>query len=132
MPLELGLFLGCLRFGSSKQKKKCCFIVDREKHRYQKFISDIAGQDIYSHGNKPAKLINHIRNWLSPHTKILPGGDHMVGRYRDFRAILPGICDGKHLDEAKLTFPDLVYTIRETPGFPLVGRPQPPAVTSRV
>jgi hypothetical protein len=49
MPLELGLFLGAKRFGASLQRRKTCLILDRQPHRYQKFISDIAGQDIRSH-----------------------------------------------------------------------------------
>jgi hypothetical protein len=113
MPLELGLFLGCLRFGSINQKKKCCMIVDREEYRYHKFISDIAGQDISSHDNDPAKLIHRIRDWLRSRTKALPGGDHIVSRYREFRAALPDICRRSQLNEAKLTFPDLVVTIKE-------------------
>src|SRR5207244_972943 len=44
MPLELGLFLGAKRFGTGKHKAKTCLILDVERYRYQKFISDIAGQ----------------------------------------------------------------------------------------
>jgi hypothetical protein len=49
MPLELGLFLGCKRFGSKVQRYKVSLIFDAKPYRYQKFISDIAGQDIHSH-----------------------------------------------------------------------------------
>lgn len=48
MPLELGIFLGAKRFGSAKQRKKKCLVLDRERYRFQKFCSDIAGQDIKS------------------------------------------------------------------------------------
>lgn len=51
MPLELGIFLGAKRFGNHGQKEKVCLILDKERHRYQQFISDIAGQDIQSHQN---------------------------------------------------------------------------------
>lgn len=50
MPLELGIFLGAQRFGSGKHREKNCLVLDREPYRYQKFISDIAGQDIAAHG----------------------------------------------------------------------------------
>jgi hypothetical protein len=43
MPLELGLFLAAKKFGDKEQKKKRCIILDRELHRYHKFISDISG-----------------------------------------------------------------------------------------
>src|SRR6202023_3921139 len=46
MPLELGMFLGAKRYGQDRQKRKMCLILDRERHRYQAFISDIAGQDL--------------------------------------------------------------------------------------
>jgi len=42
MPLELGMFLGAKRYGRARQKQKVCLILDVARHRYQKFISDIA------------------------------------------------------------------------------------------
>ena len=38
MPLELGIFLGAKRYGTAKDRKKNCLIVDKCQHRYQKFI----------------------------------------------------------------------------------------------
>jgi hypothetical protein len=61
MPLELGIFLGAKRFGAGEQKDKTCLILDREKYRYQKFISDIAGQDIRAHGDDPKEAISIVR-----------------------------------------------------------------------
>ncbi len=52
MPLELGLYLGCRRYGGKSQSKKKCLILDREAYRYRNFISDISGQDIHAHGGK--------------------------------------------------------------------------------
>jgi len=51
MPYELGLFIGCTVFGGGPHKSKKTLILDRERHRYAKFISDIAGQDIQDHAN---------------------------------------------------------------------------------
>ena len=45
MPFELGIFLGARYFGQGDQAKKFSLIVDRERFRYQQFLSDIAGQD---------------------------------------------------------------------------------------
>jgi len=45
MPLELGVFLGARQFGSGRHKRKSVLILDRDKYRYQKFCSDISGQD---------------------------------------------------------------------------------------
>jgi predicted nucleotide-binding protein len=57
MPFELGLFLGAKRFGSKLQRSKVLMILDKERHRYHQYISDISGQDVKSHDNDPEKLI---------------------------------------------------------------------------
>ena len=62
MPLELGVFLGCKRYGGRKQRLKCCLVLDREKYRYQKFVSDIAGQDVRSHDANPRVAVSQVRN----------------------------------------------------------------------
>ncbi|MBW8302017.1 MAG: hypothetical protein K0M60_20690, partial [Hydrogenophaga sp.] len=62
MPLELGLFLGAKRYGDTVQKRKKCLVLDCERYRYQKFISDIAGQDIDSHEGKVEILIDKVRS----------------------------------------------------------------------
>jgi hypothetical protein len=48
MPLELGPFLGAKRFGGQDHARKNCLILDLEPYRYQKFISDLSGQDIHA------------------------------------------------------------------------------------
>ena len=50
MPLELGLFLACKRFGPPNQSKKRTLVLDSDHYRYRSFISDISGQDIRAHG----------------------------------------------------------------------------------
>ena len=65
MPLELGLFLGAKAFGSLSQQTKRCIVLDEHPYRYQKYCSDIAGQDIRAHGAKPHIAIEIVRNWLS-------------------------------------------------------------------
>ncbi len=49
MPLELGIFLGSKVYGSGRHREKRGLILDIERFRYQKFCSDIAGQDIRGH-----------------------------------------------------------------------------------
>jgi hypothetical protein len=57
MPFELGLFLGARRFGVRPQRAKHCLVLEAERYRYQKYLSDIAGQDIRQHANEPAKAV---------------------------------------------------------------------------
>jgi len=87
MPLELGLFLGAKRFGVGLQTRKSCLVLDRDKYRYQEYISDIAGQDIAAHGNAPTEGIKAVRDWLSiskASIRRLPGGAAIAGRYSQF------------------------------------------------
>ncbi|MGB7394761.1 MAG: hypothetical protein WA913_10235 [Pricia sp.] len=39
-------------------------ILDKEKYRYQKAISDLSGNDIGSHDNKPEEAVREVRNWI--------------------------------------------------------------------
>jgi len=114
MPLELGLDLGCWRYGSGNLGDKRLLIMDRTPYRYQKFISDIAGHDIVSHSNNVGKIIHHIRDWLSTESRAstIPGGNYILGRYRNFRHTLPAFCKARKLSLEKLTFADFSRAIR--------------------
>ena len=109
MPLELGIFLGAKRFGTGKHKGKGCLILDTERYRYQKFISDISGQDIKAHAGKPKRAVACIRDWLQSASgrRTVPGGGEIWRRYGSFTAALPGICDSVRLSPAEMTFSDL-------------------------
>ena len=37
-------------------------ILDREKYRYQAYLSDLGGQDIRDHGDDPSRAIAAVRN----------------------------------------------------------------------
>jgi hypothetical protein len=109
MPFALGLYVGCWRFGNKVQRTKSCLILDDERFRYQKFISDIAGQDIHAHGGAPEGAIAEARNWLvtASRRKRLPGGMKVIQRYRKFRDDLPALCASLHREPSRLTFVDL-------------------------
>lgn len=106
MPLELGIFLGAQRFGTGQQKVKTCLVLDREPYRYQKFISDIAGQDISCHSGDLKTLIGTVRDWLSTATggTPMPGGAKIAERFSQFSAELPAIAASFHLEVDELTF----------------------------
>jgi hypothetical protein len=115
MPLELGVFLGAKRFGAGKHRSKRCLILDRERYRFQKFISDIAGQDIKSHGNSPEAVIRVVRDWLrnaGDHARM-PGGTHLWTQYRQFTEDLTGMCEKAQLTPAHLTFRDFYQLVLE-------------------
>lgn len=115
MPLELGLDLGCKRYGMDYQQEKVLLVMDTEQYRYQKFISDIAGQDIYGHGGDEQQVINIVREWfrkeLNPQTVIIPSGDEIYQRYEDFRRDLPSISARLRWNPARLSFVDFSYAV---------------------
>ncbi|HUQ68927.1 MAG TPA: hypothetical protein VM165_05360 [Planctomycetaceae bacterium] len=115
MPFELGLFLGAQRYGTGSHKRKRCLILDIERYRYQKFLSDIAGQDPSDYQPlQPDSLIRRIRDWLKTHdTRHLPGAVVIQARFAKFQTDKSAICDGLQLSAQHLTYVDLVEVIRQ-------------------
>ena len=110
MPLELGLFLGAKGFGDGRQKNKHCLILDTEEYRYQKFVSDIAGQDIRPHGDNPGKAVAATRNWLATISRRkLPGATELNRMYAAFCSERPEILDQLHIREDELQFVEYVH-----------------------
>lgn len=111
MPFELGLFLGIARRGD----KRSCLVVDRDKYRYQKFLSDISGQDTEAHNNDPQTAVRIVRDWLrSSQTNVdIPGGAHIWQRYQRFKKRLPRMCAALHLEPSQLIFNDYTTIVGE-------------------
>jgi hypothetical protein len=108
MPFEFGVFVGAARFGSGDQRRKVCLVLDRERYRFQKFISDIAGQDIREHGDDPERAIAQLRSWFAtlPRKDVLPGGGAIAARYRVFRGELPDILAAMGVHANEMVFAD--------------------------
>ncbi len=117
MPLELGLDLGCKRYGKPHHQEKVVLILDVAQYRYQEFISDIAGQDIEAHNSNEEEVINAVRNWLrlelDPKVVITPSGARIFERYGTFQATLPTICAKLNWDIANLPFSDFSWAIAD-------------------
>jgi hypothetical protein len=67
MPMELGLHLGARLLGQGRHRRKRALILDAVPHRYDATLSDISGQDIAVHKNRPDEAIRCVRDWLSDH-----------------------------------------------------------------
>lgn len=114
MPFELGLYLGCREFGKVYHKDKSCLILDQEQYRYQKFISDISGQDIASHKGNIEQLIEKTRNYLRSQSKRenIPGGEIIYKRYVQFEDDFPAITAELNLDKPeRLPFIDFSHVV---------------------
>lgn len=94
--------MGATRFGSPKQRQKRAPVLGRESYRYQKFISDVAGQDIKSHEGDPEPATRQVRNWLSNFPTMaetfIPSPKRIVDRYKLFREELLELCRRSRLD----------------------------------
>lgn len=120
MPLELGLFLGARRFGDREQARKRALILDVERYRYQRFISDIAGMDIHAHAGNPDRAIAELRDWLANVSRRkLPSGAQLVRIHARFLEQLPTIAAELEFDPAEIPYFDfervVVGWLVETP-----------------
>lgn len=117
MPLELGIFLGCKYFGGGRHLLKACLVMDSEPYRYQKFISDIAGQDVYPHKDDPRRAVLLVRDWLRAKSQRvdIPDGGVVWRRFSQFQRKLPAICKELKWNPQilKLKFVDYRYVIYE-------------------
>jgi len=113
MPFELGVDAGLRYSGNVKFKKKVHLVLDRVPYRYQKYISDIGGQDISAHHGTISKIISVVRDWLRTATNAtdMPSGTIISKEYRRFRRDLPKICERSNLDISEVTFRDYSHIL---------------------
>ena len=114
MPLELGIFMGAHHFAPAKHynRNKKFIVMDSEPFRYQKFISDINGQDIKAHGLQEETIIQHVRDFLATSSRIqLAGADYLAEQFSLFKNRLPTICRQLKWTVDRLTFIDYVNCI---------------------
>lgn len=64
MPFELGIDIGCRLFKGGKAAAKICLILEKERYRYQKALSDLSNSDIKNHNNEPEDIVRQVRNWF--------------------------------------------------------------------
>lgn len=114
MPLELGIFMGAHHFAPAKHynRNKKFMVMDSEPFRYQKFISDINGQDIKAHDLKEERIIQHVRDFLATSSRTqLAGSEYLFQQHALFKSQLPVICRRLKWTVDQLTFIDFVDCI---------------------
>ena len=111
MPFELGLDLGCQRFARA-YSDKWALIFATTRYEYQKFLSDIAGQDIKEHHGETRKAIAGVRSFLAPHCDFPPlGAAKIESQYVNFRSDLPDILREAGIEAAEMEFTDLTWAV---------------------
>lgn len=115
MPLELGLFLGAKRYGDPAQRRKKCLVLDVERFRYQRFMSDIAGQDIEAHGGDARRLIDRVRAFLNSAKRgaPLPSGAVIGSDYDRLGENMHVICQRLEIDAGALEFKDFTWVVTD-------------------
>jgi hypothetical protein len=104
-----GLKARCALEGDDGGQIRSNKILGIVRYRYQKFCSDIAGQDIRSHNGNATDALTAVRNWLQASTRSsrrLAGPTRIAEQYVEFRSELPIMCGQRHLSEDELTFLD--------------------------
>lgn len=113
MPLELGVFIGARTYGGARHAEKRALIFDSVPYRYQRFISDIAGQDIAYHNGSVTTAITRTASWLRNKSRrtTIPGGALIAAEYEEFRAALPNILQELQIHPDEMTFSDYLALI---------------------
>jgi hypothetical protein len=127
MPFELGIFYAAKQFGNAVQKRKACLIVEKQKYRYQKFISDIAGMDIEPHQNVQKKLIQVVRKWLvmASRRDSIPQSQQIYEKFRSFQVDIHRLCRQRSEDYGFMSYIEVVKNMTDwlryhpTPYVPL-------------
>jgi hypothetical protein len=89
MPFELGVDFGCKKFKHGKWQSKKILILEEQRYRYQKSLSDLSGSDIKNHNNDVDKAIIEVRNWFVAETSMrAKSGSAIWDEYNDFQAYL--------------------------------------------
>lgn len=82
MPFELGIDYGCKKLKGGIWDSKKILILEKEKYRFQKAISDLSGSDIKNHDDEVIKVIGAVRDWFV--TEELERGDSGNKVWSDF------------------------------------------------
>jgi hypothetical protein len=123
LPFELGLDLGCRTYGKGRLATKNCLILDKEKYRYTRVISDISGNDIRAHNANDQDLIREVRNWLRTARRVpIPGAHKIWMDFNIFDDYLLYTCKKEGYDEhdlAQMPILEYVYYLRRWFVLPL-------------
>lgn len=90
MPFELGIDFGCKKFKEGMWENKKILVLEKEKYRYQKALSDLSGSDIKHHNDDPILIIKRVRDWFVVVESLseINGGPKIWMDYNDFQTYM--------------------------------------------
>ncbi len=111
MPFECGVDFGIKLSDLRKYGAKKFLILEKERYRYKKVISDISGNDIKAHNNEPEKIIKVVRDWFRANNNNVPWHKEIWLAYTEFKYDYDDILikDGYDPNDIEaLTFSDII------------------------
>jgi len=89
MPFELGIDYGAKALKGGEWATKQLLVLEKERYRYQKALSDLSGSDIKNHDDEPSKIVKVVRDWLVATENIRRDSGHKIwSRFNEFNAYL--------------------------------------------
>jgi hypothetical protein len=115
MPFELGIFHGAKHLALGRHKTKQCLILERDKYRYQTFLSDLAGIDVTPHSDNQKTIIISVRDWLvtASRRRTIPAGLEIVSRFQKFERDFKIVCKKRQRSYSSMPFVELVSNMSD-------------------
>ncbi len=115
MPFECGIDFGLKLSDIQKYGKKKFLILEKERYRYRKVISDISGNDIKAHKNEPEQIVKVVRDWFKPTINNIPMYKEIWLAYNEFEFDYEEILNKEGYDPKdinSITFSDIMENIK--------------------
>lgn len=115
MPFECGIDFGFKLSNLNGYGAKRFLILEKEKYRYQKVISDISGNDIKAHDNSPETLVKAIRDWFKSSFDNVPMYKEIWLAFNEFEFSYEEILNANGYDPkdiSALTFSDIIENMQ--------------------
>ena len=89
MPFELGIDYGCQKLKGGEWSRKRILVLEKERYRFQRAISDLSGSDIKNHDDDVTKVICAVRNWfVTEELRRGDSGSKVWDKFNEFQAYL--------------------------------------------
>lgn len=114
MPFELGVDLGSRYCGPRRLRSKRFLIFEGTPHRCDQVLSDISGNDVECHNNRPETAVVLVRNWLRTNAAVeVRSGAQVWQRFNMFLARLEQALKRQHASLDALDTAEYLSYVRQ-------------------